>query len=129
MTPTGTGPQPPEPPDSPTFAGLIDELRELGFEPVCEHPDPVHTQYAAPDSPVLVTIIDGPEREAVWVSVRSAGEDSWGLDWSGTTPHPVQLIALYAALNDDPAAAIAAAAAALGVPPPTSPAKPFPTAG
>ncbi len=120
---TGPGPQPTQPPDGPTFAGLVEELRELGFEPR-EHSQPGHAAYAATDSPALVTVTDEPGRRTVRITVRPADATSWGLDWTAGTPHAVQLIALYAALNADPAAAIAAAAAAICPRPPDNPAEP-----
>jgi hypothetical protein len=37
------------------------------------------------------------------------------MHWTATTPDAVQLIALYAVLDDDPAAALGGAATALGI--------------
>jgi hypothetical protein len=109
----GTGVARPDPAGGGTFGRVIEELQELGFEPVPESSQPGHTVYAATDSGVLVTVIDEPGRRKVWVSARS--NDGWGLDWTARTPHAVQLIALYAALNDDPQAALYGAAAAIGL--------------
>ena len=51
----------------------------------------------------------------------------WRMEWTATTPIHVQLIALYAILNHDPAVALSAAAAALGAPPPgAEPGKRYP---
>jgi hypothetical protein len=119
MTSPRTGPPRPGPVNRATFRRLIEELQELGFEPVPESTRPGHAVYAATDSRVLVTVIDEPGRRQVCVSAGSGGGGQWGLDWSARTPHAVQLIALYAALNDDPQAALHGAAAAIGVPDPT----------
>jgi hypothetical protein len=73
----------------------------------------------ATDSGVAIaTVADAPDPH-VCISARAGNAAAWTMHWTATTPVPVQLIALYAAVNDNPAAALAAAAAALGLPPPT----------
>ena len=120
MSSPRTGPPQPGPAGGGTFGRLVEELQELGFEPVPESSQPGHTVYAATDSGVHVTVIDEPGRRKVWVSARSGEDGQWGLDWTARTPHAVQLIALYAALNDDPQAALHGAAAAIGLHDPTA---------
>ena len=129
MTTTGFGPRPPEPPDGDTFTELADELEELGFEPVPELSPPSHTTYRATDSRVVVRIVRTPGERGVWLAVGAGSDRQWGLRWTAGTPHAVQLIALYAVLNENPAAALAAAAAAIGLRAPGSPAEPSPPAG
>lgn len=116
MTDTSTGPPRPDPAHRGTFRRLEEELRQLGFEPVEESSRPGYTRYAAADSSALITVIDEPGRfPRVWASSRVGGNRLWGMEWCGATPPAVQLIALYAALNDDPEAALHGAAAAIGV--------------
>jgi hypothetical protein len=91
----------------------------LGFDPLDEPAKPGRAVYTATDSPTTITVLDQPGRHAVQVTVSSGGVITWTLEWTVGTPQPVQLIALYAALNDDPAAALdAAAATAIGLHPP-----------
>ena len=108
------------------FARLSAELDELGFEPARPVAHPHDTVYTATDSgAAITTVADAPDPH-VCVSARRGDGTTWTMHWTATTPVGIQLIALYAAVNED---AAAAAAAALGVPPPAGPARPSPTAG
>jgi hypothetical protein len=120
------------------FAHLVAELDELGFEPTRPVERPHDTVYTATDSGVLVAIVaDGAEPPHVCVSAPSGTGPGWSMHWTATTPPMIQLIALYAAVNEDPTAALDAAAAAFGIAPPskasttapTGPARPSPSAG
>ena len=103
-----------------TFARLIGELHELGFERRPTASRPHRSVYGATDSPVTLTVVTEPPDPHVHVR---GGHDApgWHLYWTAATPAPVQLISLYAVLNDDPTAAIHAARAALAADPPTKP--------
>lgn len=117
---TASGRHDPGPTRREVFARLVGELSELGFEPTQAVSHPHDTVYTATDSGVVVTVVTDAPEPHVCVSARRGADAAWTMHWTATTPHPVQLIALYAALNDDPATAIDAAAAAIGVHPPTS---------
>jgi hypothetical protein len=129
MTTSGTGPRPPEPPHGFPFAALAHEVQELGFEPVPDLSPPEHTTYRATDSRVAIRIVHTPDERGVWLAVGSGPDLEWALHFTAGTPHAVQLIALYAVLNDNPAAALDAAAAAIGLSTSGSPAQPSPPAG
>ena len=105
------------------FAELAAELGALGFEaePVAVAPN--RTRYTATDSPVTVFVVAQPGTPRVR-AVAPTSRGNWYLDWTADTPVHVQLITLYAVLNDDPAAALEAAAAALGAAPPAGPTTP-----
>jgi hypothetical protein len=104
-----------DPPDSEPFARLIRELHDLGFEPALTEDATADTVYTATDSCVAVTIVRRRTRPPhVRVTTGHPGAEAL-LTWTAATPHPTQLICLYAALNDDPVAAIEAAAAAIGI--------------
>jgi len=134
---TASASREPEPDGDEVFARLVGELDELGFEPTrpVEHPhDTVYTTtYTATDSGVAVTVVADASEPHVCVSARRGTGPAWSMHWTAAAPPAVQLIALYAAVNEDPAAALAAAAAALGIPPPNTapagPARPSPSAG
>jgi hypothetical protein len=115
-----TRPEPSGPASDGVFARLVSELSELGFEPTLAAWHPHDTVYTATDSGVVVTVVDDEHQPHVCVSAKRGADTTWNMHWTATTPHPTQLIALYAALNDDPTAAIDGAAAAIGVHPPTS---------
>src|SRR2546429_309031 len=101
----------PNPARDPVFARLIGGLEELGFEPTGPVGHPQDTVYTATDSAVTIaTVADAPEPH-VCVTSRHGDGTAWRMHWSATTPVLVQLIALYAAVNDDPAAALESAAA------------------
>ena len=117
----------PDPARDPVFSRLVAELEEIGFEP--KHWDRHTTVYAATDTDVLVAVVVDPSDRYACLSLRRDARTVWTMHWTPNTPDTVQLIALYAAVNDDPAAALAAAAAALGIPPPAGPVRPSPTAG
>ncbi len=108
---------------------LVGELEELGFEPTRPVGCPDETVYTATDSAVVVTVITNESTPHVCVSASRGPDAAWTMHWTATAPVSVQLIALYAAVNENPAAALTAAAAALGAPPPVSPERPSPTAG
>jgi hypothetical protein len=111
------------------FARLVGELEELGFEPARPVAHPQDTVYTATDSTVAITTVADAPDPHVCVSARRGDGPAWTMHWTATAPIGIQLIALYAAVNDDPAAALAAATAALGLRPPTGPGRPSPTAG
>jgi len=119
----------PGPASGQVFARLVGELEELGFEPTRPPTHPHDTMYTATDSAVAITTVRAAPDPHVCVSARRGDAAAWSMHWTATTPVTVQLIAVYAAVNDDPAAALAAAAAALGIPPPTGSRKPSPSAG
>jgi len=120
MGSTANNPGPDRPAGPDTFARLIGELHELGFERSPTVSRPGRSVYAATDSPVTLTVVTEPPDPHVHVrgSHNAAG---WDLYWTPATPAAVQLIALYAVLNDDPTAAIHAARVALVADPPTKP--------
>ncbi len=134
---TASGSREPGSPSGAGFARLVGELDELGFEPTRPVEHPHDTVYTATDSGVLVAIVADEAEPHVCVSARPGTGPAWSMHWTANTPPMVQPIALYAAVNEDPAAALAAAAAALGIPPPSKapntapagPARPSPSAG
>jgi hypothetical protein len=111
------------------LAALAAELGELGFEPQPRPALPGQVVYTATDSPVAITmptstvasdtaVTDTTATDVDIVHVHAEGAPDghpWRMEWTATTPIHVQLIALYAILNHDPAAALSAAAAALGI--------------
>jgi hypothetical protein len=127
----------PGPASGEVFARLVGELDELGFEATRPAAHPHHTVYTATDSGVAVTIVASACEPHVYVAARPGTGPAWSMHWTAAAPPAIQLIALYAAVNDDPAAALTAAAAALGIPPPdkapntapAGPARPPPSAG
>jgi hypothetical protein len=127
MTTPADRPTDPDPPDP--FAGLIRELRDLGFEEAFTEPDTTDTVYAATDSRVAVTVVNHTRPPCVRVVGGRDSACEWVLTWTANVAHPTQLICLYAALNDDPTAAIEAAAASIGVQAPTGRTAPSPTVG
>src|SRR5205807_1465314 len=71
---------------------------------------------ASRTAPPCSNATEPPDRH---VHVRGSSDTPrWHLYWTPATPATVQLIALYAVLNDDPTAAIRAAQAALVAQPP-----------
>ena len=112
---TATSPAAPQhPPDRPVFARLVAELDELGFAPGAVADEPGHTLYTATDSRVVIAVIaDAPDPHVCLAATR--GGHRWSMHWTAATPDAVQLIALYAVLDDDPAAALGGAATALGI--------------
>jgi hypothetical protein len=106
------------------FAGLVAELGELGFEASLRPVDPGRVVYTATDSPVTVTLVADPSPYVR--AYHPANGRSWYVTWGADTPLHVQLIALYAVLNDDPTTALGAAAASLGAAPPDEPERPSP---
>ena len=102
------------------FADLVAELDTLGFDAQPVEVAPNRTRYTATDSPVTVFVIAHPGTARARV-VAPTARGTWYLDWTPDTPVHVQLITLYAVLNDNPAAALGAAAAALGVTPAVEP--------
>ena len=125
-----------DPAGVPPVADLAAELVELGFEPQTRPVLPGQVVYTATDSPVTVTVhtdplltdplLADPNHPSVRAECTADGHP-WRMEWTATTPIHVQLIALYAILNHDPAAALSAAAAALGTTPAgTEPAKRYP---
>ncbi len=120
MGSTVNRPQPPGPTDHGPFARLIGEIHELGFEHSPTASRPHRGVYAATDSPITLTVVT--EAPDPHVEVRgSHTAPGWLLYWTPATPALVELIALYAVLNDDPTAAIHAARAALAAEPPSKP--------
>lgn len=134
---TASASREPGPDSGEVFARLVGELDELGFEPTRPVEHPHDTVYTATDSGVLVAVVADAAEPHVCVSARPGTGPAWSMHWTAAAPPAVQLIALYAAVNDDPAAALAAAAAALGIHPPDTapntapagPARPSPSAG
>ncbi len=122
-------PEPPGMGEVDTFARLIDELHELGFERSLAPHRPGNAVYTATDSPVTFTIAADPPDPHVQVRGRREA-DSWQLAWTAQTPDTVALIAVYAVLNDDPATALHAARSALTAAPATNHStKRYPPAG
>jgi hypothetical protein len=112
-------------------ADLAAELVELGFEPQTRPVLPGQVVYTATDSPVTITVhtdtlladplltdavLADPNHPSVRAECTADGHP-WRVEWTAATPIHVQLIALYAILNHDPAVALSAAATALGAPP------------
>ena len=125
MGSNANNPEPHRPAGPDTFARLIGELHELGFERSPTASRPHRGVYAATDSPITFTVVT--EAPDPHVEVRGSHHaPGWLLYWTPATPALVELIALYAVLNDDPTAAIHAARAALVAEPPT---KPYTAAG
>jgi hypothetical protein len=114
---------------SPAWSASLDEL---GFEPTRPARHPHNTVYTATDSGVAVTVVADASEPHICLSARHGTDPAWSMQWTAAAPPAVQLIALYAAVNADPAAALAAAAA-LGVAAPNTtpatPARPSPSAG
>jgi hypothetical protein len=128
---TASASRDPGPTSGQVFARLVGELEELGFEPTRPPAHPDDTVYTATDSAVAITTVGDVPEPHVCISARRGDGAAWSMHWTATTPIGTQLIALYAAINDDPAALVAAAAA-LGIPlpnrAPAGPARPSPSA-
>lgn len=103
----------PGPPGRYPFARLVAELLTLSFEPQPSTGRHHRQVYRATDSQVSVILVSDPAQPHVLVTGGQDEAGRWWLRWSSHTPQPAQLIALYAALNDDPTAALDAAREAL----------------